>query len=339
MCWEENFINSRMIDQDLSLATETWVGGQAGNRFRQEYHALWALYGAQPEPIRFFLVFQAQILAEALVQRPNQFSFNLPTWIICKAGEAAATPLPSRAREQHVGGFVQRFVAGDLREQLLKRISRLEHDLNPAVSTGAKLLRFATAVHIVHGILPPVVLVTSAADGVDLDPVLLIEGELAPGYVIVAGNLTPIQPFIRIFRDVIALAPYMVVDSQYLQKRYRLLGRWIKQNRDLAQYETMEIIRALHQRGRSLSLHRGLRISLPYFDDQELELKFYEFSVVPACRIGFEPAFVAGAARIERQKIAGDNGLSLTTRNHLLAQLRLLEHSFHPSSSSLPVKI
>jgi hypothetical protein len=318
-----------MFAQELPLPIDSWVGGQATRRLHQEFRGLMELFQAQPKPIQFFLVSQAQSVADALLRRPTCIHFALPTLVICETGTAKLTLLPGRAREQIAGGFIDRFTARDLRTSLNNCLSRLERDPNQAVSTGSKLLRFTTAVHLIEGCLPSIESVSNTEDREDLDSPFFMESKSAAGFVVVGNCPTPIEPYIRIFRDVVALAPYVVASKGFQQKRYRLLGPWIKQNRELAQYETMEIIHALRRLGKDLTLQRGLRISLPYFDDQELALKLYEVNVIPACRIGFDPGFVAAAALSECEKIAQDDHFSPTTRNHLLNQLRLLETSLN----------
>jgi hypothetical protein len=76
------------------------------------------------------------------------------------------------------------------------------------------------------------------------------------------------------------------------------------------------------------SLNRGLSISLPYFDDQELELKALEFQIIPPGRIMFILSFVALACRNEQGKVILDTRLNSSTRNHLLGELRLIENAF-----------
>ena len=59
-------------------------------------------------------------------------------------------------------------------------------------------------------------------------------------------------------------------------------------------------------------------MSLPFFDDQTLEVKTHDFEIIPAGRIMFVPAFVVRAAVQERAKVAQDTRLSPSTRRHLL---------------------
>jgi hypothetical protein len=69
-------------------------------------------------------------------------------------------------------------------------------------------------------------------------------------------------------------------------------------------------------------------VSLPYFDDQDLRLRMHSFEIIPAGRILFVPEFVVRAALSEQAKVAQDTRLSLSTRQHLLSELSLLEAAF-----------
>jgi hypothetical protein len=57
-------------------------------------------------------------------------------------------------------------------------------------------------------------------------------------------------------------------------------------------------------------------------------MKDYPFEVIPAGRIMFVPAFVVRAAQEEAVKVAQDTRLSSSTRNHILAELCMLEEAF-----------
>jgi len=137
------------------------------------------------------------------------------------------------------------------------------------------------------------------------------------------AHIASMQRYLSILHQAVALSPCVVVDKVYQQKRYGMLGQLVNQGRALALYHTQEIIQTATQ-----ELNRGLSISLPYFDDQELVMKTHDFVVIPAGRIMFVPAFVVRAAREEAVKIAQHTRLSHSTRKHLLIQLRMLEKAF-----------
>jgi hypothetical protein len=126
----------------------------------------------------------------------------------------------------------------------------------------------------------------------------------------------------------VALAPDISADEEYANKRYGMLGQLVNQGRALAIYQVKEIICRVKERAESGSLNRGLRLSLPYFDDQELKIKISDFEVIPAGRIMFVPAFIVRAVRQEEVKVSQDTRYNPSTRKHLLYLLDLLERAF-----------
>lgn len=145
------------------------------------------------------------------------------------------------------------------------------------------------------------------------------------------AHIASMQRFLWILHTAAGLAPYILADEEYQRKRYGMLGQLINQGRALARHITREIIQTIWRRAKAQDLNRGLSLSLPYFDDQDLEMKTYNFTVIPAGRIMFVPAFVVRAARQEQVKVAQDTRLSPSTRKHLLAELKMLEKAFETS--------
>jgi hypothetical protein len=125
-----------------------------------------------------------------------------------------------------------------------------------------------------------------------------------------------------------AFASYIVVDTQYQQKRYGMLGQLINQGRALARYEMSGIIEEIRTRAARHDLNRGLSLSVPYFDDQSLTMQEVEFEVIPAGRIMFVSAFVVKSAREEQARVCDDTRLNASTRQHVLQQLKQLEYAF-----------
>lgn len=113
-----------------------------------------------------------------------------------------------------------------------------------------------------------------------------------------------------------------------------MLGQLVNQGRALACYQTEEIIQAIKKRAAAHDLNRGLSLSLPFFDDQMLEIRLHDFTIIPAGRIMFVPAFVVRACREEQAKVAQDTRLSPSTRKYLLFQLQTLEGAFFHEKSS-----
>jgi hypothetical protein len=145
------------------------------------------------------------------------------------------------------------------------------------------------------------------------------------------AHLASMQNFTNILHAASALAPYIVADAEYQKKRYGMLGQMVNQGRALARYKTRQIIDTIKERAAANNLNRGLSLSLPYFDDQELKLDTSDFEIIPAGRIMFVPAFVVRAARQEAAKVAQDTRFNASTRRHLLSELAMLEQAFLPS--------
>ncbi len=158
------------------------------------------------------------------------------------------------------------------------------------------------------------------------------EGRLVVGSVNEAeADIASMQRYLSVLHSAVGLAPYIVADEEYQRKRYGILGQLVNQGRALARYQVEEIIMTIHRRASAHDLNRGLSLSLPYFNDQTLLMDNYSFEVIPAGRIMFVPAFVVRAAREQEAKIAQDTRISLSTRKHLLAELRALEQGFSDS--------
>lgn len=348
----------------------------------QEYARWQWLFAAQPGLIRHFVETQARSLAEALTQPLSQTRFALPDRVLAGTqaeGEAEIlAPIPPEQQEQLVGGLMERLTRSALSVALRQRLDELDASPIEGVSVSAGLTRFATALHMVHHLLPSGRTVTYvAAEGEEI-PTIPLGGEHEIGSALTAATdaiaeetrdfeeevreellvpyvpaarrfylpqwvafddqdrllvnslseaeayLASMQRFLRILHAAVALAPYMVADDEYQRKRYGVLGQLINQGRALARYQTREIIATIQRRAAANDLNRGLSLSLPYFDDQDLEMKSHEFDLIPAGRIMFIPGLVVLAARKEQVKVDQDTRLSRSTRRHLLDELQML---------------
>jgi len=125
---------------------------------RLDYQRWRQLFQSQPRLIQHFLETQARNLADGLTQSASQARFSLPDHIICAAGESLepgnALSIPIDAREHMAGGLIERLNKTALNVTLREKLNELEASANPAIATGAGLIRFTTAVHLVHGQLP-----------------------------------------------------------------------------------------------------------------------------------------------------------------------------------------
>ena len=142
------------------------------------------------------------------------------------------------------------------------------------------------------------------------------------------AHVQSMQRYVQVLHRASSLAPYMVACDEYQRKRYGILGQLINQGRALAGFKTETIIREIKKRAEKGTLNRGLSISMPYFDDQNLVMDEIRFEVIPAGRIMYVPAFVVRASRGEHAKVSQDTRLNTSTRRHLLTQLKALEAAF-----------
>jgi hypothetical protein len=142
------------------------------------------------------------------------------------------------------------------------------------------------------------------------------------------AHVKSMQRFMQVLFLAVSVAPYISADEEYSKKRYGMLGQLVNQARALAVYQTREIIARVKERAAAGSLNRGLKLSLPYFDDQLLITEISNFEVIPAGRIMFVPAFVVRAAQQEEVKVGQDTRFNPSTRKHILHLLNLLARAF-----------
>jgi hypothetical protein len=142
------------------------------------------------------------------------------------------------------------------------------------------------------------------------------------------AHIKSMQRFMEVLFLAVALTPYISADEEYVKKRYGMLGQLVNQGRALAIFQTKEIITRINERAKVGSLNRGLRLSLPYFNDQDLKINISNFEIIPSGRIMFVPAFVVRAVQQEAVKVSQDTRYNPSTRRHLLYLLELLEKAF-----------
>lgn len=357
------------------------------NHLRDELERQQNLFNAQPNIVQRFLDAQARQLADGLLQRATQVRFTFPdrvTGVVSQIDASAPMTVPQSAREQIIGGMIQKIRGVDIRDLFRRRLAELEQSPDHAVSVSASLLRHALVMHMVHNMLPsgrsvnyraeqdeeiptipvndgmePASAITSAEDAIAEEgraeegrgellvpfvpaarkfylPQWVAFGDhnkLLVGSVAEAeAHVISMQNYVGILHMAVSFASYIVADDEYQKKRYGMLGQLINQGRALGAYKATEIIKTIKERAANNNLNRGLSLSLPYFDDQELKIATLSFEVIPAGRIMFVPAFVVRATRQEEVKVAQDTRLSISTRNHLRAQLKMLEAAFDSSA-------
>jgi len=320
----------------LFNAPVSLLKGELAGQLQLEYQAQETLFHIQPPRVQHILEMQARLVAKAMLDRLSPLYFTLPDQVACKvdhAGEWVDLTVPQDQREQKVGSLMDILEYSELRQRLLE----LEASGEQALSTSASLLRHAITIHLVH-----TTLTVACRDEVHGLFTSWVNLNFMPQWVAfdeqdnllvnsmdeARACIHSMQRYLSILKAASGLAPYIIVDTVYQQKQSGILGQLIAQGRSLARHETGEIIRTIQRRAATHALNRGLSLSLPYFDDRLLEIVFREIQVVPAGRVMFVPAFVVLASKLEQIKVEHDPQLSLSTREHLLAELKTLEEAF-----------
>ncbi len=338
---------------------------------KQEYENQQVLFNDQPAIVQRFLEGQVQLIAQALTTKMPQVGFSLPDRVV---SQALTITLPETERHMTVRSYLSR----DVRETLTHRLNELEKSANQGIAVGTGLLRYVTAVYMIHNLLPagrmvtyrscddeeiptipvdddaPESAITQASDAIVESQEADDRGEVQTPFVPAArkfflpqwvafdqsgrllvgsvqeaeAHIQSMQHYVMILHRALSFAPYMSVDEEYQQKRYGILGQLINQGRLLANFKTNQIVFEIQQRVENQSLNRGLSITLPYFNDQTLVMDRTNLEIIPAGRIMFIPAFVVRATRGEQAKVAQDTRLNVSTRRHLLIQLKNLETAF-----------
>ncbi|MGB7537022.1 MAG: hypothetical protein WBM17_00640 [Anaerolineales bacterium] len=275
-----------------------------------------ALFRHQSGGAQTFLEAQAVLIVSALLESRTRLEFSLPEIInlpMDDEEDCRPAEIPADFRKQSIGGFLGRLPVKDIRSAFRQRLSRLEDSMYPAVAVGVRLLRYAVARHIVHD---RIFIEVEDGDGA---------GE---SLEVVEGKFRGHRRLVDTLYQALSLAPYIFTDQEYQAKRMAVLGRLVPLGNRLGQLELEDIVGKIHRRAEADDLNRGLRLSVPYFDNQALEMKLHEFEVIPPGRTMFVPAFVALAAAREQEKVGQENALNPSTRMHLLAELKSLEQAF-----------
>jgi hypothetical protein len=153
------------------------------SHLRDEYEHWCELYGVQPTLIQRYLEGQARSLADALVQRQPQSRFTLPEMVVLEItaqGSGQIGKVPSELREQLAGGLIDRLTRADIGLALRQRLAELEQHTNRTVVISTGLLRHATAMHMVHNMLPSGRTVSYVPDEGEEIPTIPVGSDLEP---------------------------------------------------------------------------------------------------------------------------------------------------------------
>lgn len=126
------------------------------------------------------------------------------------------------------------------------------------------------------------------------------------------------------------MAGARLTGAESVDERSPATAEAARRGRALARLELEEIVAKTKHWAATGRLNRGLRLSLPYFDDGAAEMRWLDLEIVPPGRVMFVPAFVVLAAHHGAQNIRRDVKLNDSTREHVLGLLRDIQQAFGP---------
>lgn len=127
------------------------------SHLKEEYSAWQSLLDEQPRLIEHFIAAQASALAEAITSGAPRVQFAFPAEVVVELlpdGRGEIGYVPDGAREHVVGGILEQITGGRVGAAVRQRLVELEQSPERAVAVCAGLLRFATATHMLHHMLP-----------------------------------------------------------------------------------------------------------------------------------------------------------------------------------------
>lgn len=120
---------------------------------QEEYRNQKVQFEGQPAILQRFLESQARLIAEALTTKAGSVRFALPDRVLIQnhgKGQARQVTVPEVERPIRVTSFLQ----NDVRPALMQRLDELEKSTHEGISVSTALLRYATAIYMVHDLLP-----------------------------------------------------------------------------------------------------------------------------------------------------------------------------------------
>jgi hypothetical protein len=144
------------------------------HHLQQEYETQKALFENQTTIVQRFLESQARVIADALTSKTSQVRFTLPDRVVTRItqiGQNGTITIPEAQRQNVVGGLLLR----DVRDAMMQRLNELERSADQAIAVSAGLLRYATAAHMVHNLLPAGRTVTYRPENDEQIPTIPVE--------------------------------------------------------------------------------------------------------------------------------------------------------------------
>ena len=138
-------------------------------QLQHEFESQKQLFECQPVIVQRFMEGQAQFIADGLISKKSRVQFSLPDRVSVKlshVNEIGTIMIPEAQRQIKVGNMLTRNLPG----LLIHRLNELEKSVDQAISTSARLLRYATTIYMVYNLLPAGRNVTYRADEADEIP-------------------------------------------------------------------------------------------------------------------------------------------------------------------------
>lgn len=139
------------------LVTDEALSSLTPPPLRQGYEVNKRLYEAQPPLVLRFIESQARQLTEDILNDRSRSRFLLPDRVVVDLSTenpSLSAVIPSELREQTIGSFIDRLAKSDLREAVRNRLAELEGSNNPAIATSSQLIRYSSALIMIHQLLP-----------------------------------------------------------------------------------------------------------------------------------------------------------------------------------------
>lgn len=307
------------------------------------------LWEAQDEAVRGHFDSEATNIARAIRENRKEICFNFPDRLYIfddSKNEWREERISRRYRQLHTARKLFSHSLEEILPRFIERLSELQSSQEQAVAYCAELLRYRTALALLESL--PICTTSANDDALASSPeakapfpqwvAFNSAGQIVVGSIEEAEErIGAMEKYLQVLSAAFALDAGVAEEPAYQLRYHAILQQWTEQACAYAHYQTLELIRIIRNRAMENTLNRGLSLSLPYFDDQKLQIKSYDFEVIPAGRIAFEPVFVAQAAQEAKQNVANDIRLSVTTRERLIAELDLLEKSFSIGRHYMPI--
>ncbi len=292
-----------------------------------------AFFESQSLETRHFLFNQAGQIWKAVQKGALYYKFQLPAEVNLSSSKDH-TPghrIPGFKRNQHVlnlSAFTRQSRESST-ASFTKRLEQMERENNPVLRDSARLVRYATARHIVFNELEVGMPANQPDQFYKPAWIFIQQGKLlAPSIDEGRKILHKMEKYLHALRQACAIDRCIQADPAFQERFYGMGEQLTHQGRELANVMVIDLIKEIRARSNRNELNRGFTLSVPFFDDLELALRMHDFEVIPRGRIVFEPAFVVEAARKQQAVIAQDQDLSPNTQKYLLDNLRMIEKSF-----------